>query len=308
MNQVSADFEKTSGDLDGWSKSTNPIFFSKDNYTNLHLAISDETEEYVFVSYLSFHTILNLPLEVISYLNHNKKDKTADYGIQVKTSQGNFSLGLNGTIIIDTPITDPIFINIEQGEQESVANFSSFLGEHVSIPINFIPIVFPINIENIPGLNKISLMFVPHVVLNASSSLQARVMDQDLLFTNSEDIFVNTFSVGEDFSSFTSEMRDIYLDISNVTLLVTSLTISIVLETDLGELKQDFNLDLSSINSTEILNPIGDLLLIYLSNTFYLGDLLLTVALDSASFPMLSLLMMLIIFVSFAYWRKKKLA
>ncbi|MCE7742647.1 MAG: hypothetical protein GOP50_09325 [Candidatus Heimdallarchaeota archaeon] len=306
LTDISADFQPSSEDVDKWSKSVTSVAFSKDNYLKLNLAIADETGEYALVSYLSFHTILNLPLEVVSYLNHNKGDQTADYGLQVQTTQGNFSLGVNGTIIVDTPFTGPVFIEIEEGEQETIADFSSFLGENVTIPVNFIPFVFPIDIEGIPGITGISLIFAPSAELNASSSLEARVMDQDLVFTDSQDVYINTFPVSEDFTSFNTEMRDIYLDIDNVTLFMKTINLGIVVRTDLGDIRKNFAIDLSSIDTSVIMDPIGEILLLYVSSTFYLGDLSLNVVLDSASFAFISLLIAIVVFASFAYWRKRK--
>jgi len=306
LTDISADFQLSSSDVENWSKSVISVAFSKDNYLKLNLAIADETEEYAFVSYLSFHTILNVPLEVVSYLNHNKRDETADIGLQVQTNQGNFSLGINGTIIVDTPFTGPVFIEIEEGEQETIADFSNFLGENVIIPVNFIPFVFPMDIEGIPGIKGIRLVFAPTAELNASSSLQTRVMDQDIVFANSQDVYINTFPVGEDFSSFNTEMRDIYLDINNVTLYMKTISLGIVVETDLGNIRRSFTIDLSSIDTSVIMDPIGEILLLYVSSTFYLGDLSLSVVLDSAPFAFLSLLIALVVFASFAYWRKRK--
>ncbi len=306
LTEISADFQKSDEDISDWSKSTTSVTFSKDNYLKLNLAISDEAENYTFISYLSFHTILNLPLEILSYLNHNKKEQIADYGLQVQTSQGNFSLGLNGTIIIDTPFTGPIFIEIEEGEQETVADFSSFLGENMSIPINFIPLVFPVEISGIQGIKGIKLLFAPTTVMNVTSSLEARVMDQNLEFTSPQDLYINSFPVGDDFSSFSTEMRDIYLDINNVTLLVKTISIGIILETDLGDIMKFFDINLSNLDTSVIMDPIGEILLLYVSSTFYLGDLSLSVVVNSAPFSFISLLVTMVIFTGIAYWRKRK--
>jgi hypothetical protein len=246
-------------------------------------------------------------LEVISYLNHNKRQQTADYGLQVQTSRGNFSLGLNGTIIVDTPETGPIFIEIEEGNQETVADFSTFLGENILIPLNFIPFVFPAEITGIEGINGIRISFAPYAEMNVSSSLEARVMDQNLVFENQSDIYINTFPVEKDFSVFNTEMRDIYLDLNNVSLLMKEISIRITLETDLGDLSRTFTIDFSTVNTSIIMDPIGEILLFYVSSTFYLGDLYLSVALNSAPLSFLSILTAIFVLLGFMYWRKRKI-
>jgi len=304
--ETSASFQLASESVDNWSKSTTSVSISKDNYLRLNLAVSDETEEYVFISYLTFHSIFNLPLDVISYLNHNKKDDTADFGLQVQTSRGNFSLGLNGTFIVNTPFTDAIFVEVEEGEYDTTADFSSFLGDNVQIPLNFIPLVFPIDISGIPGVQKLELRFAPIAQFNASSYLETRVMNENLIFQNSEDVYINSFPVNDDFDSFSTEMRDLYLDIANVALSMSALAVEIVLVTDSGDFEKSFDIDLSSVNTSAILTTVGEILLLYVSSTFYLGDLALFVAIDSASFSFLGLLVAIVAFAGIAYWRKRK--
>ena len=307
FTSVTADFSKTNEDVEKWSQSTISVDYTNDEYLKLNLAFSDDTGNFTFISYLTFHSILNLPLDVISYLNHNKRDQTADYGLQVQTSRGNFSLGLNGTIIVDTPETGPIFIEMEEGDQETVADFSSFLGENVFIPLNFIPFVFPVEISSIQGLNGVRISFAPYAEMNVSSILEARVMDQSIIFENQQDVYVDTFSVEKDFSEFSTEMRDMYLDIINATLLMKTIDIVFTLETDLGDFSQTFNIDLSEVNTSIIMDPIGEILLFYVSSTFYLGDLYLSVALNSASFAFLSIFAAIFVLIGFMYWRKKKI-
>ncbi len=306
LTDISADFQKVDDNLENWAQSTTSVSISKDNYLKLNLAVSDQTLQYTFISYLTFHTILNLPLEVTSYLNHNKKEQTADFALQVQTSQGNFSLGLNGTIIVDTPETGPIFIEVDEGEQESIANFSEFLGENIMVPLNFIPFIFPINI-GIKGLNRILVVFSPSVELNTTSSLEAKVMNQDLVFQNSKDVYVDTFPVSQDFSAFSTEMRELYFNLENTTLLLKTISVGIILETSLGDLSKTFSIDLSSLNTSAIIDPIGELILLYISSTFYLGNLTLSVVANSASFSLFSLLAIVVFTLGYMYWKKRKM-
>ncbi len=306
LTEISGDFQQSTEDIDNWSKSVTTVNFSKDDHLKFNFAIADEASDYVLIMYLTFHTILNLPLEVVSYLDHNKNEQTADFGIQVSSNQGNFSLGLNGTIIIDTPFTDPIFIEITEGEQITIADFTSFLGENITIPINFIPFKFPIDIVDVFGIQGLNLILTPTAVLHGSSSIQARIMSQNIVITDPQSVYTDTFPVSEDFTSFSTEMRDIYLDIDNVSLAINSLTAAIVLETNLGNLTQDFTIDLSTIDTSIVGDPIGELLLLYVSSTFYLGDLTLTVLLNSAPYSFISLLIALVAFSGFAFLKKRK--
>ena len=305
-NYISAAFEQSEEDVENWSKSIAIVDFYKDEYFKFNLPISDSTGEYVLIMYLSFHTILNLPLEVISYLNHNKRDQTANFGIHINTNQGNFSLGINGTIIVDTPYTDPIFIEVKEGEQQSIANFSSFLGENLTIPINFIPFVFPIEVSNIYGIDGLKMSFTPFGQMNGSSSIQTRILDQNLIISDSHSIYVDSFTVDNDFQSFSTEMRDIYLDLVNVSLSIKTFDVAFVLKTELGDLIKTFTVDFSLIDTSVILNPLMEFLLFYVSSTFYLGNLTLTVDINSTPFPVLSFLIALVVSYGLIYWKNRR--
>ena len=102
-------------------------------------------------------------------------------------------------------------------------------------------------------------------------------------------------------------MRDIYFNLENTTLQLKTISIGIILDTSLGDLGKTFNIDLSSLNTSAIINPIGEFILLYVSSTFYLGNLTLTVVANSASFSLFSLLAIVVFTPGYMYWKKRKM-
>ncbi|MCG3220924.1 MAG: hypothetical protein H7641_06045, partial [Candidatus Heimdallarchaeota archaeon] len=182
QNLVSAFEIGTIEDKNDWVISSAIANFSNDFHAKMVFAFENETLGIGLYPYLTFNTDLNIPFNLTGYLNKDIKKEVSTYGIQVSGYPGNITIGLNGTVIVKTPITDVFFIHIEEDTNEIMANFNSFIGENITLPINFNSMKFTINDPGIANISYVSLEIDPDVYLEGTISLSAIVDDQELVW------------------------------------------------------------------------------------------------------------------------------
>lgn len=310
QNKVKADFQKgTIENLEDWFTSTNLVNFTQDYRINLFFSIANDTLGYALVPRLSFHTNMNLPLNFTSYLNNEIQDGVTKFGLQIGSNPGNFTLGLNGTIIIVTPITGPIYINVTEGESETFANFETLLGENLSVPINFNPVSFALNdivIPEYPEIQTVGVELAPNFLLEGTISLKADVLGEELTWTDSNDIYFTDVQVDDESTVFSSLISNITLDFSNVRLSFIGLEAAIFFDTPIGTLIQHLEFDFSSIEWIEGGQALGDIFILLIDTFFVIDDLEVYVSIEKTPFSFLSILAAIALLSGLIYLRKRR--
>ena len=307
---VQADFQKgTVDNIEDWFTSTSLVNFTQDYKMNIYFNIANETLGYALAPRLSLNTRMNVPLNFTSYLHKDVKDGTSEYGLQIGSTTGNFTLGVNGTVIIVTPNTGPIYINVTEGEIESVANFDTLLGEHLTIQINFSPMVCTLNdisIPEHPEIQSIGVSLTPKAWLEGTIKLNATVLGEELSWMDQNDIYFSEVPVEDKSTIFSTSISNITLDFSNIRLSLTGLDVSFIYGTTIGTITQYFEFDFSSIEWIEGEQALGDVFIFLIDTLFVIEDMEVYVSIEKTSFSLLSILAAVALLSGLIYLRKRR--
>ncbi len=309
-SDVAAEFQKdTVENIEDWFTSSSLINFTKDYNINLFFNIANDTLGYAIAPRLSFNTNMHVPLNFTSYLNKDVKDGTTEFGLQIGSNPGNFTLGLNGTIIIVTPSTGPVYIDVMEGESESFADFETLLGENITIPINFSPILFTVNdieIPELPEIQSVGLELTPIVLLKGTIRLNVIVLGEELSWTDSDDIYFTEIAIEDKSPTFNTLLSNITLDFSNVKLSLIGFKTAFLFGTPLGTIIQNFEFDFSSIEWIEGEQALGDIFIFLVDSLFEINDLEVYISIEKTPFSIMSILAAITLLSGLIYIRKKR--
>ncbi|MHA1218944.1 MAG: hypothetical protein ACTSO5_09725, partial [Candidatus Heimdallarchaeaceae archaeon] len=228
---------------------------------------------------------------------------------QISSNPGNFTLGLNGTIIIVTPSTGPVYIDVKEGESESFADFETLLGENITVPINFSPILFTVDGLEIPGLpelQSLGLELTPIVLLKGTIRLNAIVLGEELSWTDPDDIYFTEVPIEDKSIEFNTLVSNITLDFSNVTLSLIGFETAIHFGTSIGTIIQHFEYDFSSIEWIEGEQALGDIFIFLVDSLFVINDMEVYISIEKTPFSILSILAAITLLSGLIYIRKKR--
>ena len=291
-----ANFEKGSIEvIDDWFVNSQVVDFSQDFRANMFFNYVNETLGIELYPRLTLHTEFNSPLNSTGYLSRKIKKEIAEFGVQMDSNSGNITLGLNGSIIAKLPFTDYFMINITEGESNSIASYDSIIGENIFIPINFNPIIISVEEKLIEDVDSISLAITPIAHLQGTITLSATILDEQLVWISGEDIYFENVSVFKNMSDFIVFIEDISLNFQDVYLRISSFLTTISVETTLGTIKQYFTIDLENVEWEEGAQMAGEFVVFLLDSLFDIEDLAFQIVIDKASFPITSVLMVLLI-------------
>ena len=309
-SNVTAEFQKdTIENIEDWFTSSSLVNFTQDYKINLFFNIANDTLGYAIAPRLSFTTNMHVPLNFTSYLNKDVKDGTTEFGLQISSNPGNFTLGLNGTIIIVTPSTGPVYIDVKEGEIESFADFETLLGENITVPINFSPILFTVDDLEIPGLpelQSLGLELTPIVLLKGTIRLNAIVLGEELSWTDPDDIYFTEVPIEDKSIEFNTLVSNITLDFSNVKLSLIGFETAIHFGTSIGTIIQHFEYDFSSIEWIEGEQAIGDIFIFLVDSLFVINDMEVYISIEKTPFSILSILAAITLLSGLIYIRKKR--
>ena len=296
-----ANFEKGSIEvIDDWFVNSQIVDFSQDFQANMFFNYVNESLGIEFYPRLTLHTKFNSPLNLTGYLSREIKKEVAEFGIQMDSNSGNITLGLNGSIIAKLPTTDYFMINITEGESNSIASYDSIIGEDISVPINFNPIIVSIEEKLIEDVDSISVAITPIANLEGSITLSAIIFDEQLDWVSGDDIYFENVSVFKNMSDFIVYIEDISLNFQDVYLRTSAFLVTISFDTALGTIKQHFTIDLENVEWEEGAQQAGDFIVFLLDALFNIEDQAFLIVIDKASFPISGILVVLVIPLTFA--------
>ncbi len=307
QNLVSAFEIGTIEDKNDWVISSAIANFSNDFHAKMVFAFENETLGIGLYPYLTFNTDLNIPFNLTGYLNKDIKKEVSTYGIQVSGYPGNITIGLNGTVIVKTPITDVFFIHIEEDTNEIMANFNSFIGENITLPINFNSMKFTINDPGIANISYVSLEIDPDVYLEGTISLSAIVDDQELDWKTGDEIYFDSVDVNKDMSDFALSLQNITLDFQDLSLRIKAIKTSVILGTDLGSFKFDYDIDLQNVEWIEGQQTAGEFLVLLIDTLINMDDQVIFMTVFRASISLYSTLIAIVLFSSLVFVKRKKI-
>jgi hypothetical protein len=307
---VSADFQKgTIENPEEWFTSSSLVNFTEDYRINLFFTIANDSLGYAFAPRLSFNTYMNLPLNFTSYLNRNVEDGFSEFGLQIGSSRGNFTLGLNGTVIVVTPETGPVYINVTEGESETFANFETFIGENLSIPVNFNPITFSlseISVPEYPEIESVGIKLTPYFLLKGTISLKAAVLGEELTWTNPDDIYFTEVPIGEDSTLFSTMISNISLELDEIELEFVGLDASIYYDIPIGRITHNLEIDFSTIEWEEGEQELGEVFIFLVDSLFVIDDFEVYVSIVKTPFSILSILAAVTLLAGIVFIRKRR--
>ncbi len=304
-----ANFEKGSIELvDDWFVNSQIVDFSQDFRANMFFNYVNESLGIEFYPRLTLHTEFNSPLNLTGYLSRKIKKEVAEFGIQLDSNSGNITLGINGSIIAKVLTSDYFMINITEGVSNSIASYDSIIGENLSVPINFNPIIISVEEQLIEDVDSISVAITPITRLEGTITLSAMIFDEQLEWVSGDDIYFDDVSVFKNMSDFLVYIEDISLNFQDVYLRISSFLTTISFVTTLGTIKQHFIIDLESVEWEEGAQLAGEFVVFLLDALFDIEDQAFLIVIDKASFPISGVLMVLIIplvFISLKRLRKR---
>ncbi|MHA1953514.1 MAG: hypothetical protein ACXAAM_05085 [Candidatus Heimdallarchaeaceae archaeon] len=306
QNLVSAFEIGTIEDKNDWVISSNVANFSNDFHAKMVFAFENETLGIGLYPFLTFNTDLNIPFNLTGYLNKDIKKEVSTYGIQVSGYPGNITIGLNGTVIVKTPITDVFFIEIEEGTSEIKANFNSFIGENISLPINFNSMKFTVN-NPIANISYVSLKIDPDVYLEGTISLSAIVDDQELVWRTGDEIYFDSVDINKDLSDFALPLQNITLNFQDLSLRIKAINTSIILGTGLGSFKFDYDIDLQNVEWIEGQQIAGEFLVLLIDTLVNMDDQVIFMTVFRASISLYSSLIAIVVFSSIVFVKRKNI-
>lgn len=274
-------------DLSDWFFSSTVVNFDKDFKTNLLFSFVNESLGLEITPYLTLKSQINVPLNFTGYLSKEIKDDISTYGIQIGSSVGNVSLGINGSIDLTTSLTEEIHISIEEGSAVSFANFETIIGENITVPINFSPIVVNFNIPEIGGA---SLSLEPIAYLNGSISLSSLINGQELNWITGNEIYFNELLITEELGMYNISIEDISVNFEDVHLVTEGMNIILTLYTILGDVSEDFYIDMTTVDWGETQETLDFFIIFLLNNVFDLDDQEIMIGIDRVSYPWFSII------------------
>jgi hypothetical protein len=287
-NYVTAEFELGEiENLSDWFVSSTMVNFNEDFKTNLLFSFVNESLGLEITPYLTLQSEINVPLNFTGYLSKEITDDVSTYGIQIGSSVGNVSLGINGSIDLTTSLTDEIHISIEEGSAVSFANFETILGENITIPINFSPIVVNFDVAEVGGA---SLSLEPIAYLNGSISLSSLINGQELNWKTGNEIYFNELSITEDLGMYNISIEDISVNFEDVHLVTEGMNIILTLHTILGDVSEDFYIDMTTVDWGEAQETLDFFIIFLLNNVFDLDDQEIMIGIDRVSYPWFSII------------------
>ncbi len=293
-------------DIEDWIYSSQIANVSQDFKIKFFFSYVNETLGIEFYPNLSFHTDMNFPLNITGYLPKKIKKEEAQLGIQIGSTEGNFTLGINGSIIGITPITDTFIINILEGESTTIANFETFIGDNLSIPINFNPLTFSLDDVIIEEADSVSLSITPNVHLEGSISLSATVDGELLTWENNDEIFFEDVEVLKNMSIYDIELTDIEFNFEDVILITDSIDAAVILHTALGDFKYNFDINFEDVEWEEGEVIGGEFIFFILDTLLNIEDQQIAILIDEASFPFSSVLALIVVITGFLVFRRRK--
>ncbi|MHA1590912.1 MAG: hypothetical protein ACTSUP_00240 [Candidatus Heimdallarchaeaceae archaeon] len=287
-NYVTAEFELGEiEDLSDWFVSSTMVNFNEDFKTNLLFSFVNESLGLEITPYLTLQSEINVPLNFTGYLSKEITDDVSTYGIQIGSSVGNVSLGINGSIDLTTSLTDEIHISIEEGSAVSFANFETILGENITVPINFSPIVVNFDVAEVGGA---SLSLEPIAYLNGSISLSSLINGQELNWKTGNEIYFNELLITEDLGMYNISIEDISVNFEDVHLVTEGMNIILTLHTILGDVSEDFYIDMTTVDWGEAQETLDFFIIFLLNNVFDLDDQEIMIGIDRVSYPWFSII------------------
>ncbi len=289
-NYTLSDFELGEiDDLSDWFVSSSVVNFNNDFKTNLLFSFVNESLGLEITPYLTLQSQINIPLNFTGYLNKKIKDDVSTYGIQVGSGVGNVSMSINGSIDLTTS-TDELQISIEEGSALSSADFETIIGENITVPINFSPIVVSFAVVDIPGVSSASLTLEPIAYLNGSISLSSLVNGQELNWITGDEIFLNEVPITKEPGTYNISIEDISLNFEDVRLVANGMNVILTLHSIAGDISQDFYIDMENVDWGESQEALGFFTIFLLNNIFDLDDQEIIIAIDRASYPWFSII------------------
>ncbi|MCK5303793.1 MAG: hypothetical protein KAJ72_00985 [Candidatus Heimdallarchaeota archaeon] len=287
-NYTTAEFELGEiEDLSDWFVSSTVVNFNEDFKTNLLFSFVNESLGLEITPYLTLQSEINVPLNFTGYLSKEITDDVSTYGIQIGSSVGNVSLGINGSIDLTTSLTDEIHISIEEGSTESFANFETIIGENITIPTNFSPIVVNFDVAEVGGA---SLSLEPIAYLNGSISLSSLINGQELNWKTGNEIYFNELSITEDLGMYNISIEDISVNFEDVHLVTNGMNVILTLHTILGDVSEDFYIDMTTVDWGEAQETLDFFIIFLLNNVFDLDDQEIMIGIDRVSYPWFSII------------------
>lgn len=293
-------------DLSDWFTSSTVVNFNKDFRTNLLFSFVNESLGLEITPYLTLQSQINVPLNFTGYLNKEIKDDVSTYGIQIGSSVGNVSLGINGSIDLTTSIADEIreiHISIEEGSAVSFANFETLIGENITVPINFSPIVVSFDVAEVGGA---SLSLEPIAYLNGSISLSSLVNGQELNWITGNEIYFNELIITEELGMYNISIEDISVNFEDVQLVTTGMNVILTLHSIIGDVSEVFYIDMTTVDWGEAQETLNFFIIFLLNNVFDLEDQEIMIGIDRVSYPWLSIIPILALSAIIIIRKKRK--
>ena len=294
-------------DRNEWVISTEVANFSNEFNAKMAFGFENETLGLGLYPYLTFHTDINIPFNLTGYLNKDIKKETSTYGIQVSGHPGNITIGLNGTIIVKTPVTDNFFILIEEDSSEITANFDSFIGDDVSLPINFNAMTIKIDDPDVEELNSISLELKPIAFLEGTISISVDVNGEKLEWKTGDEIYFDSVNITKDLTDFYLSVENISLNFDDLSLVISGIDTTIILETELGSFKFSYPVDLRNVEWTEGQQQAGHFLMLLIDTLVILNDQVIFLSVFRAPVSLYGTLIAIIVFSTVIFVRKRRL-
>ncbi|MFW9852578.1 MAG: hypothetical protein ACFFDS_06530, partial [Candidatus Thorarchaeota archaeon] len=202
------------------------------------------------------------------------------------------------------PYTDYFMINITEGLSNSIANYDSIIGENISVPINFNPIIISVEEQLIEDVDSISVSITPIANLEGTITLSAVILDEQLNWVSGKDIYFEDVSIFKNMSDFLVYIKDISLNFQDVYLRISSFLTTISYVTTLGTIKQHFTIDLENVEWEEGAQLAGEFVVFLLDALFDIEDQAFLIVIDKASFPMSSVLIVLVLSSAFVFSKR----
>ena len=293
-------------DPSDWFVSSTVVNFSNDFKTSMLFSFVNESLDLEITPYLTLQSQINIPLNFTGYLNREINDDISTYGIQVGSSVGNVSLGINGSIDLSTSLTSDIRISIDEGSAVSFANFETLIGENLTIPINFSPIVVSIDVTGLEGISSATLSLEPIAYLNGSISLSSLVNGQELNWITGDEIYFNEISITEELGLYNISIQDISVNFEDVHLVTNGMNVTLSLNTILGAISEDFYIDMENVDWGDAQETLDFFIIFLLNNVFDLDDQEIMIAIDRVSYPWFSIVPILAVTAIIVFRKKKR--
>jgi hypothetical protein len=304
-NVVSTFEAGTIEDKNYWVYSSNIANFSNDFKAKMVFGFENETLGIGLYPYLTFSTNVDIPFNFTGYLNKDINRQIGTYGVQISGYPGNITIGLNGTVIVKTPVTDVFYIQIKEGTTEIVANFETFIGENITLPINFNSMTFSIKDPDDPSINSIFVEIDPEIYLVGTIALSAVVNDQKLEWRTGNEIYFDSLDIDKEMEDLSISFQNISMNFEDLSLRVKAIDTSILLETDLGDFVYDYKIDLQNVQWIEGQQMAGEFLVLLIDTLINIDDQIINLMVFRASISLYSTLITMVVISTLFFIRRK---